>query len=397
MIYILADFFGPKYSVWQIIQHYWLILPISFVVSLIATPLCRSLALRWKVIDMPNATVKTHKQPTAYLGGVGILAGLLTGLAIGFWLLKFQYPELNEMEHKSGSFSGSFPNWLMLFGIGFGATLSCLVGVLDDIIDLKPLQKLTGQVLAAVILVVVGIRPNLPQIFQYLDMEVDPSVMLLLKIPIVLFFILGATNSLNLLDGLDALCAGVTTIITLAFLVLTIHLATWGYSPIGDPVRLIVCLALVGGTLGFLPLNRHPAKIFMGDAGSMLLGFVAGTMMILFTETIGRWSVAAIVIFGLPILDTAVAIVRRYINKQPLFVSDRGHIYDQLVDRGWGVPKTVKVCYYLAGLYAVAGLILAQVRFRYAVVCFLLIVIVSAVIMRRYGFVRFSSPTESRE
>ncbi len=395
MNYILADFFGPEYSVWQIIQHYWMILPISFLVSLAATPLCRLLALRWKVIDMPNATVKTHKQPTAYLGGVGILAGLLTGLAIGFWLLKYKYPELNEMDHKSGSFSGSFPNWLMLFGIGFGAIVSCLVGVLDDIIDLKPLQKLTGQVLAAVILVVVGIRPNLPQIFRYLDMDVDPSLVLLLKIPIVLFFILGATNSLNLLDGLDALCAGVTTVITLAFLLLTVHLATWGYSPIGDPVRLIVCLALVGGTLGFLPLNRHPAKIFMGDAGSMLLGFVAGTMMILFMETIGRWSVAAVVIFGLPILDTAVAMVRRFLNKQPLFVSDRGHIYDQLVDHGWGVQKTVKVCYYIAAIYAMAGLVLAQIRFRYAILSFILIGILSAVTICRCGFLQIPKKTET--
>ena len=115
-------------------------------------------------------------------------------------------------------------------------------------------------------------------------------------VPIVLFFILGATNSLNLLDGLDGLCAGVTAIITLAFLLLAIILATWAHSPVGDPIRLILCLALVGGTLGFLPWNRYPAKIFMGDAGSMLLGFVAGTLMILFAERFGKWSIAAVIV-----------------------------------------------------------------------------------------------------
>jgi UDP-GlcNAc:undecaprenyl-phosphate GlcNAc-1-phosphate transferase len=226
-------------------------------------------------------------------------------------------------------------------------------------------------------------------------MDLDPTVVLVLQIPIVLFFILGATNSLNLLDGLDALCAGVTSIITVAFMVLTLFLATWGYSPVGDPVRLILCLALVGGTLGFLPLNRHPAKIFMGDAGSMLLGFAAGTMMILFTETIGRWSIAAIVIFGLPILDTAVALVRRFVNKQPLFASDRGHIYDQLVDRGYGVKRTVKICYLIAAIYAVIGLGLAERRFREAVLAFVIIVLVSSLIMGKYGFLQIPKKEEN--
>ena len=135
-------------------------------------------------------------------------------------------------------------------------------------------------------------------------------------------------------------------------------LATYGHSYLGDPVRLILCLALVGGILGFLPLNRHPAKIFMGDAGSMLLGFVAGSLMILFTERIGRWSVGAIIIFGLPILDTAVALARRFINKKPLFVSDRGHIYDQIHDRTGSLKKTLKICYLLAIIYAlICGLL----------------------------------------
>ena len=101
----------------------------------------------------------------------------------------------------------------------------------------------------------------------------------------VVIFVLGATNSLNLLDGLDGLCAGVTAIITVAMLLLAIHLATWasgGPANPGDPVRVILCLALVGGICGFLPFNRHPAKIFMGDAGSMLLGFAMASLMIVF-------------------------------------------------------------------------------------------------------------------
>jgi UDP-GlcNAc:undecaprenyl-phosphate/decaprenyl-phosphate GlcNAc-1-phosphate transferase len=157
---------------------------------------------------------------------------------------------------------------------------------------------------------------------------------------------------------------------------------------VGDPVRLIVCLALFGGTLGFLPLNRHPARIFMGDAGSMLLGFIAGTVMILFTERMGRWSVGAIIIFGLPILDTAVALVRRFINKRPLFISDRGHIYDQFMDRGLSLKRTVGLSYLLATVYAIIGLAMAQIRFRYALVVFVLVVAISGYVVWRKGFLR---------
>ena len=126
----------------------------------------------------------------------------------------------------------------------------------------------------------------------------------------------------------------------------------------------------------------------MGDAGSMLLGFVAGTLMILFAEQFGRWTVAAVIIFGLPILDTAVALVRRFVNKRPLFVSDRGHIYDQFMDRGWPLNATVMVCYGLAGLYALAGLLVSQIRLRYAAVTFVLIVLLSGWLVWRGGFLR---------
>jgi UDP-GlcNAc:undecaprenyl-phosphate GlcNAc-1-phosphate transferase len=187
---------------------------------------------------------------------------------------------------------------------------------------------------------------------------------------------------------LDGLCGGVTAIIAIALLLLSVHRATWGFSEVGDPVRIIVCLGLVGGVLGFLPFNRHPAKIFMGDAGSVLLGFVAATLMMLFAEQIPRWWMASIVIFGLPILDTATALVRRWLNKKPLFVSDRGHIYDQLMDRGIPLKKTVAISYGLAGLYAFVGLAISQIRTRYAFFAYLGVIIVSAIIIWKKGFLK---------
>jgi UDP-GlcNAc:undecaprenyl-phosphate/decaprenyl-phosphate GlcNAc-1-phosphate transferase len=126
----------------------------------------------------------------------------------------------------------------------------------------------------------------------------------------------------------------------------------------------------------------------MGDAGSLLLGFTTAALMMLFAEEIFRWWMASIVIFGLPILDTATALVRRWLNKKPLFVSDRGHIYDQMIDRGLTLKKTVAVCYGLAGLYAFLGLAISQIRTRYAVFVYLLVIVVSAWVIWKKDYLK---------
>ncbi len=304
--------------------NFWPILIASFIGSLGATWLCKKIAIRFGIVDRPDALVKTHKEPVAYLGGVGILVGLTVGVLTGIVCIRDEI------------YFSSMLKWLL--AILAGSAIACFVGVTDDILDIKPKQKILGQIVAAVMLIIAGIVPNLQVITTPLNLP--ESIAFILEVLIVIFFVLGATNSLNLLDGLDGLCGGVTVVITIAMLFLSIHLATWGSSDVGGYVRIIICLGLVGGVCGFLPFNRYPAKIFMGDAGSMLLGFVVASLMLLFAEKLPRWWMASIVIFGLPILDTAVALVRRAINHRPLFVSDRGHIYDQMIDRGIPLKKT---------------------------------------------------------
>ena len=391
---MMAFFFGDQLSPLQILQRYWAILPVAFFVSLLATPVCRRVALRLGVLDMPDAKVKTHNAPTAYLGGVGILAGFTAGILIGFFIL------FTEHGPAGGAlpcgWAVRYPDWLILAGIGFGAALACGVGLLDDLLDITPWQKLAGQTIAACALLAVGIKPNITGAFAYFGFQIHPALELAIAIPIVVFFILGATNSLNLLDGIDGLCTGVTAIVTSGFMLLALALATWGHSPVGDPVRLVLCLAMTGAALGFLPMNRHPARIFMGDAGSMLLGFVCGAMMLLFAEKIGAWTIAPLIIFGLPILDTAVALVRRLVNKRPLFQSDRGHLYDQLMDRGSSVPRTVIICYALAALYAVIGIIVSTQRLRYALAALVLIVIASAWAVTKGGFLQMGSHDQDK-
>ena len=352
--------------------NFWPILIASFIGSLGATWLCKKIAIRFGIVDRPDALVKTHKEPVAYLGGVGILVGLTVGVLTGIVCIRDEI------------YFSSMLKWLL--AILAGSAIACFVGVTDDILDIKPKQKILGQIVAAVMLIIAGIVPNLQVITTPLNLP--ESIAFILEVLIVIFFVLGATNSLNLLDGLDGLCGGVTVVITIAMLFLSIHLATWGSSDVGGYVRIIICLGLVGGVCGFLPFNRYPAKIFMGDAGSMLLGFVVASLMLLFAEKLPRWWMASIVIFGLPILDTAVALVRRAINHRPLFVSDRGHIYDQMIDRGIPLKKTVVICYILAGTYAFIGLVMSQIRTRYALIVYGLVFIVSTIIVWKKGYLQ---------
>ncbi|MEN6384583.1 MAG: MraY family glycosyltransferase [Phycisphaerales bacterium] len=367
---IFDSFVGPARPIsWT--YQFWPVLLISFITGVIGTWLSKKIALKYNIVDRPNDTVKTHKEPIAYLGGLGIFAGLACGIFTGIILYKADV---------------HIANWLM--AILIGAAIACFVGLIDDVYDLKPSHKIIGQVIASISLVATGIIPLLNPFLNPLGLSVPHYVEWIVGIPIVVMTVVFATNSLNLIDGLDGLCAGVTAIITIGMLLLAVHLATWGASEVRDPVRIIICLALVGGVCGFLPFNRAPAKIFMGDAGSMLLGFAVAAIMILFARRTPRWWMASIIVFGLPLLDTSVALARRWLNKRPLFVSDRGHIYDQLIDRGFSLKQTVGICYLLAGLYALIGIIISQSRTRYAGVIFVLVIIISAFVVWKKGFLK---------
>src|SRR3972149_11863725 len=363
---MLTRFIGPGRPVSWVVQ-FWPVLLFSFISALVATSLCKKIALKLGIVDKPDNLVKTHKGNVAYLGGVGMLVGLTVGILTGVYCIR-------EQQYFGPAFT-----WLM--GVLAGAAITCFIGPVDDIFDMKPWQKILGQVMAAGTLIAVGIGPALNDFTEPFGWEIPRNTQLILGVPIVVVFVVGATNSLNLLDGLDGLCGGVTAIIAVAMMLLTVHLSTWFHSEAGDPVRLIICLGLLGGVCGFLPFNRYPAKIFMGDAGSMLLGFSIATLMILFGERIPRWWMASIVVFGLPVLDTAVALVRRFINKRPLFLSDRGHIYDQMIDRAIPLKKTVAICYALAAAYALLGILMSQIRTRYALIVCVVVFALSGIVV----------------
>jgi UDP-GlcNAc:undecaprenyl-phosphate GlcNAc-1-phosphate transferase len=177
------------------------------------------------------------------------------------------------------------------------------------------------------------------------------------------------------MDGLDGLCGGVTAIIALGFAVLAVHLGMGGgaFQFNLDALRIVLALALLGGVLGFVPYNFNPASIFMGDTGSMFLGFTCALMIILVGEVAAKWFLAAMVMFALPILDTSLAFARRWVNGRPLFSADKQHFHHQLVARGLSVRKAVLTNYLLAIAFVAFGAVIVFMRTRYAVAFYLVL------------------------
>ncbi len=362
------------YSPMEVLKGIWPLAILAYGVSVVLTPLVRWIAYRTKIVDRPDDLLKPHSRPIAYLGGLAVCIGFLVTLTAGAVLHPLIRP--------------------LAITIGIAAVVITLTGLLDDLFDLKPMHKVAGQVIAAGILFVglcsAGIHLSAARMFlSPLGLAAPAWLAVAFSACLTVVVVIAACNATNLLDGLDGLCGGVTGIITLGFVALTVYLACYGHHEDQDQFRIILCLAMAGAVLGFLPYNAPPASIFLGDAGSMLLGFFVATMIMLFgLEGTGRWFLAACVIFGLPIIDTALAVVRRVISGVSIFAGDRSHLYDQLVDRGMSVKKVVVLFYALALLAAVLGVAQAIfMRARYALPMDTGIMIIIAIIFVKKGMI----------
>ncbi len=335
---------------------------ITFLAALIGTRLCRSLAHRLGAVDHPDNSVKTHTLPTAYLGGVGIWMGFLSGF-LWIWISKPQ--QIAALE--------CWPGW-----IAIASAVICLVGLIDDLRNISPLQKVLGQSLAAMISAF-AIKPVIQVVFPDLPAWVSAAA----AFGLLLFFVLGASNSINLLDGLDGLCGGVSVLIAIGFFILS-RLVQSPYSQ----MQAALVLSLAGAAGGFLVFNYPPASIFMGDAGSLLIGLLLACQMVLFLLQGPAAFLASLFIFGLPILDTSVAILRRWINKKPLFVSDRGHIYDQFVDRGLSKKQSIWACWLLTAASSAVGLAGYKIGLKFALPLYFITLLVTFLIIWKKGFLK---------
>ena len=367
-----------KRNAWEVLApHGWVVVG-SFLVTAMLTPVMRALAMRFRIVDKPDDFLKPHARPIAYLGGVAIYLGWLTGLT---WLAVS---------------SPASRNWAISLTMAGGVIM--LLGLADDLWNIKPWQKLLGQVLAAGILLSSNVGVNIWDLFlTALNIEWPLWIVRSLSVLTTVFVVVAASNAANLLDGLDGLCSGVTGIISVCFLVLATHMAMHAPPDRQDLalVRIVAALAMVGAVCGFLPYNSKPATIFMGDAGSMLLGLYAAAMMLMFgTRSSFRWVLGAVMMFGLPILDTSLALLRRIRLHRPIFTGDRSHLYDQLVDRSFSVRQTIAICYGLAAFYGIIGLTIILIRGRYyALIIYPVVVALTLYLCHCWGFLK--PPVES--
>jgi UDP-GlcNAc:undecaprenyl-phosphate GlcNAc-1-phosphate transferase len=374
---------------------------IGFIATVFLTPVAIRAAHRFGILDRPDRTLKPHAKPTPYLGGAAICVAWAVALV-------------------AAMLTGVVGDWQIMLPLLLGGIAMSVLGLVDDIRGVRPKVRLVvGTVIIATAILASGTGFRLADslvaaagaLLGSAGWSLPPILGVPISVGISVFLVLGACNSANLIDGLDGLCSGVTAIISFGFFLLASHLAVWDFSAAGDPIRLVLAIAMFGAALGFLPWNFNPAKIFMGDAGSVLLGYNCGMLILLFAERGGilRWFIGALMIFALPVFDTALAMFRRWRAGRSIFEGDRSHFYDQLVQRGLSVRKTVLVCYGLTLIYAGIGLLMTWlrvgpdgvavpvIRLRYAVPIYVLVGLATAALAWRAGLTHPEEPRARRQ
>ena len=301
---------------------------LALIVSFLATPLVRRLAFKIGAVDVPRDNRRMHDHPIPRLGGLAIF--------LGFFVSVLAYAHLD----------------LELQGILIGAGMIVVLGIADDIHSLPAKFKLVVQIAAALCAALHGVAIeviNNPNIFS----ENEYWVLGGWSIPISVIWIVAITNAVNLIDGLDGLADGISTIGALTMLILALIL--------GEHEISLVCGALVGACVGFLPYNLNPARIFMGDTGSTFLGFILACVSIqgLFKYYAVISFLVPFLILGLPIFDTASAIIRRLLRGQSPMVADRSHIHHKLIDMGLNQKQAVSTLYIISGVLGLSAVLLA--------------------------------------
>ncbi|WP_163539683.1 MraY family glycosyltransferase [Gracilibacillus sp. YIM 98692] len=329
------------------------ILPLILCIglALALTPLVKKFAIQIGAVDQPNAR-KVHQKVMPRLGGLAIYISFL----IGFVIFK---PVGTE----------SWPLFI-------GATLIVALGVVDDRFELPAKMKFLGQLVAAIVTVIGGMQIDFI-VIPFAD-RIEFGVF---AIPFTILWIVAITNAINLIDGLDGLAAGVSSIalITIASMAVTM----------GNIFVAILALLLLGSTLGFLWYNFHPAKIFMGDTGSMFLGYMISVLSIvgLFKNVTFFSLIIPIVILGVPILDTTFAIIRRIVQKKPLSAPDKYHLHHCLINLGFSHRQTVTAIYALSALFGLAAILFTRTTLWGSTVMLVLLLILIELIVEVTGLI----------
>ena len=298
---------------------------IAFIVSYILTPYMARVGKKQNMMDLPGHR-KIHEEAIPNLGGIVIFFGFLLSLLFVVQI---------EGQVKA---------------LLIGGVIILLLGVVDDIVDLAPRHKFIIQMVPALIVIIYN--SDLINSFIVNQLKIFDLLGYLLY-PILIFWIVGVTNSINLIDGLDGLACGVSVISLITFFIL-------GLRQNFETLNL-VSIALVGSMLAFLKFNFYPAKIFLGDSGSTFAGFMLSSVGAVWILNSGNafFIFIPIIILALPIFDTLFAIWRRYRGHHPIFQADKGHLHHRLLARGISHKNVVFILWGISAICSVIALVLA--------------------------------------
>lgn len=298
----------------------------AFLIAFFVTPLARKLAFRCRCLDIPDGKRKMHGEPIPYFGGIAILCGFIFAVFCFSFLL-------------TGDISTEIS--VMLIG---GISI-CFIGLLDDMYDIRPLFKFFAQIAVASFTVYFGGAIEYTTVFGF---SIDLGIF---AFPVTVVWIVLIINAVNLIDGLDGLASGVSALESFALLATSLIM--------GDPVCCIASAALCGAVLGFLPYNAGRATIFMGDAGSMLIGYVMACISVfgLFKSQALFSIVVPALIFALPVMDTLQAFCRRILKGQSPFKADRQHLHHKLLDNGFTAQQSVLALYIASAVFCLASIL----------------------------------------
>lgn len=313
----------------MILFDYMLPMILAATISLLATPMARKLAYRIGAVDVPKDNRRVHKEPIPRMGGLAIYVATISTFLF-FCDFSFQ---------KTA-------------GILIGSALIVVMGVYDDVKALPAKLKLLVQIAAALVLVLSGLQIN------FFTNWLQPDQLVYLSwfsIPVTIVWIVGITNTVNLIDGLDGLATGVSITAALA-------LAYVAHAN-GFQQAATLTMIIAGACLGFLPHNFNPAKIFMGDTGSLFLGYMLAVISILGSLKSATALIVPIIALGLPIFDTTFAIVRRYLAGKPIMEADKGHLHHRLLHIGLSQKRAVLLLYLKSGLFGLGAVLLANQKY----------------------------------
>jgi len=330
----------------------YLTMLLCIILSILITPLVIKLAFKIGATDKPNQR-KVHQKIMPRLGGLAIYISFVFGV----WFYQPQSP--------------------YLMSIIVGATIIIITGIFDDMFEISAKLKLFGQLAAAGVVVAWGGVQ-----VEFINLPFSDGILEFgfLSVPITILWIVGITNAINLIDGLDGLAAGVSSIALITISGMAILF--------GNPFVVVMASIVLASTLGFLVFNFHPAKIFMGDTGALFLGFMISVLSLLGFKTSAFISfIIPIIILGVPISDTFFAILRRIVNKKPLMAPDKSHLHHCLLGLGFTHRQTVLLIYAMAAFFGLVAVILSQAKLLGSFALIIVLLVIIEMIAEKIGLV----------